>query len=166
VWYVKNNAAAGGLGRSNDPFDTLLEAQTASLANDWIFVYFGSGNTTGQDAGILLKNGQHLIGEHAGLAIPIASGSFNGVAAPTTVNLVAAAPGNRPLLDDTVGPAAGTPDDVSRSWWTARATTDVSPGFTRDAILAEAPPDPTEPGGLFDRVGRLVDQLSRSISVA
>jgi transcription-repair coupling factor (superfamily II helicase) len=60
-------------------------------------------------------------------------------------------------------PAAGTPDDVSRSWWTARATTDVSPGFTRTEILAEAPPDPTEPGGLFERVGRLLDHLSRSL---
>src|SRR5205823_5040624 len=37
VWYVKNNAAAGGLGRSTDPFDTLAEAQTASTPNDTIY---------------------------------------------------------------------------------------------------------------------------------
>ncbi len=82
------------------------------------------------------------------------------------LNRPEAAPEVRPTPGRRLRPAAGTPDDVSRSWWTARAKTDVSPGFTRDAILAEAPPDPTEPGGLFDRVGRLLDHLSRSISVA
>jgi hypothetical protein len=40
---------------------------------------------------------------------------------------------------------------------------DVAPGFTRGEILAEAPPDPSEPGGLFERVGKLLDQLSRSL---
>jgi hypothetical protein len=103
VWYVKNDAVAGGLGRSHDPFDTLAEAQTASLANDYIFVYFGDGTTTGQAAGILLKNGQHLIGEHAGLSvlIPASAVTFNGVSAPVNIPLVTAAPGNRPLLDNT-----------------------------------------------------------------
>ena len=48
------------------------------------------------------------------------------------------------------------------SWWTARATSDVEPGFTREAILAEAPPDPAQPGGLFDRVGAVLDQLSQA----
>jgi putative ubiquitin-RnfH superfamily antitoxin RatB of RatAB toxin-antitoxin module len=105
VWYVKNNAPAGGLGRSQDPFDTLAEAQTASLANDYIFVYFGDGTTAGQASGIALKNGQHLIGEHTGLSIPV---SLNGNGSPT--NLVAAAPGSRPLLDDTV---AGGAEGVS-----------------------------------------------------
>jgi len=97
VWYVKNDAPAGGLGRSFDPFDTLTEAQTASAANDYIFVYFGNGTTTGQAAGIVLKNGQHLIGQHAGLSLNV---NLNGNGAPT--NLVAAAAGSRPLLDDTV----------------------------------------------------------------
>ncbi len=96
VWYVKNNATAGGLGRSNDPFDTLAEAQTASLANDYIFVYFGDGTSTGQAAGIALKGGQHLIGEHAGLSVPI-TGTFNGASNPT-INLVTAVPGNQPLI--------------------------------------------------------------------
>jgi hypothetical protein len=105
VWYVRNNAAAGGLGRSLDPFDTLAEAQTASLANNYIIVYFGNGTATGQAAGIALKSGQHLIGEHAGLSLPL---NLNGNGSPTT--LVAAAPGNRPLLDDT---ATGGAEGVS-----------------------------------------------------
>jgi hypothetical protein len=100
VWYVKNSAPAGGLGRAHDPFDTLAEAQAASLANDYIFVYFGDGTTTGQAGGIALKNGQHLIGEHAGLSIPV---NLNANGSPT--NLVAAAPGSRPLLNDTLADA-------------------------------------------------------------
>lgn len=104
VWYVRNDSAAGGLGRSADPFDTLVEAQTASAANDWIFVHFGNGATTGQNAGIALRAGQHLVGEHAGLSIPV---NLNGNGSPAV--LFAAVPGNRPLLDDTV---AGTPEGV------------------------------------------------------
>jgi Bacterial Ig domain/Concanavalin A-like lectin/glucanases superfamily len=105
VWYVKNDSAAGGLGRSADPFDTLVEAQTASLANDYIFVYFGSGAAGGQSAGIALKNGQHLIGEHAGLSLNV---NLNGNGAPT--NLAAAVAGNRPLINDN---NAAAPEGVS-----------------------------------------------------
>jgi transcription-repair coupling factor (superfamily II helicase) len=54
-------------------------------------------------------------------------------------------------------------DAPSTSWWTARATSEVEPGFTRGEILAETPPDPAEPGGLFERVGRLLEQLSESL---
>jgi VCBS repeat-containing protein len=111
VWYVRNDAASGGLGRSADPFDTLAEAEVASAANDYLFVYLGDGTTSGQDQGIALKSGQHLIGEHAGLSIPV---GLNGGASPTV--LVAAAPGSRPLLDDTL---AGAPDGI--------AATDVVP---------------------------------------
>ena len=60
-------------------------------------------------------------------------------------------------------PAKNLPGGVSSSWWTARARSDVEPGFSRGEILAELPPDPAEPGGLFERLGRLLDQLSRSL---
>ena len=63
AWFVKNDAAAGGLGRSNDPFDTLAAAQTASVAGDYIFVYGGSLTNTGQTAGFTLKANQKLYGE-------------------------------------------------------------------------------------------------------
>lgn len=95
VWYVQNTAAAGGTGRSSDPFDTLAEAQTASVANDWIFVRFGDGTATGQAAGIVLKSGQHLVGEHAGLLV---SANFNGNG--TNQVLFAAVANNRPLIDN------------------------------------------------------------------
>ena len=51
------------------------------------------------------------------------------------------------------------------SWWTTRATSgEVSGGFTRDEILAEVPPDPRAPGGLFERVRHVLDELSRGLT--
>jgi transcription-repair coupling factor (superfamily II helicase) len=58
-------------------------------------------------------------------------------------------------------PEGERPD--SDSWWTARATTGVAPGFTREQMLAEAPPDPAAEGGLFDRVRELFEQLSKGL---
>ncbi len=75
VWYVKNNQAAGGLGRSTDPFDTLGEAQTVSTANDTIYVFLGDGTVASQNAGIVLKNGQRLIGEGVALDVPVSVNS-------------------------------------------------------------------------------------------
>ena len=52
VWYVKNNAVAGGTGRSTDPFDTLVEADTAANATgDITYVYKGDGTRSGSRAG-------------------------------------------------------------------------------------------------------------------
>ena len=62
--------------------DTLVEAQTASVANDTIFVYFGTGTTNGQNAGIVLKNGQSLLGEFEGLSLPV---NLNANGAPTVL---------------------------------------------------------------------------------
>ncbi len=96
VWYVKNNAPAGGLGRSADPFDTLVEAQAASAANDTIYVFQGNGTTIGQNAGITLKSGQRLLGEGVALTVPV---SVNGGANPTILK----AAGSQPLIDNTAG---------------------------------------------------------------
>ncbi|MDP9193280.1 MAG: putative Ig domain-containing protein [Acidobacteriota bacterium] len=69
VWFVRNNAAGGGNGQSHSPFNTLTSAQTASTANDFIFVHLGDGTTLNQNAGILLKNGQKLIGQGVALIV-------------------------------------------------------------------------------------------------
>jgi len=103
VWYVKNNTIAGGLGRSTDPFDTLAEAQTASSANDTIYIYQGDGTTAGQNAGITLKGGQRLIGEGVALTVPVA---VNGGANPTTLRIA----GSQPLIDNTGGFGVSVPD--------------------------------------------------------
>jgi transcription-repair coupling factor (superfamily II helicase) len=66
-----------------------------------------------------------------------------------------------PKLTKAPVPAVERPD--SDSWWTARATTGVAPGFTREQMLAEAPPDPAAAGGLFDRLGELLEQLGKGL---
>ena len=72
VWYVSNqispNNAAGGDGRSTDAFETLALAETASAANDIIFVFNGDSQTTAL-GGITLKNGVKLHGEGVGLTV-------------------------------------------------------------------------------------------------
>jgi len=54
-------------------------------------------------------------------------------------------------------------EDTSASWWTSRATAGaVTPGFSREAILKRAPVDPRAPGGIFERVGGLLADLSKA----
>ncbi|MEP7011303.1 MAG: Ig-like domain-containing protein, partial [Acidobacteriota bacterium] len=105
VWYVKNDQAAGGFGRSFDPFDTLVEAETFSVAGDTIYVYNGNGTTTGQANGIVLKNTQRLIGEGVQLTLAVA---VNGGPNPTLLR----AAGTTPMIDDTDagGNGAGATD--------------------------------------------------------
>jgi hypothetical protein len=48
------------------------------------------------------------------------------------------------------------------SWWTARATTGaVTPGFTKAEILRPPKENPLVEGGLFDRIGGLLEELLR-----
>jgi transcription-repair coupling factor (superfamily II helicase) len=61
------------------------------------------------------------------------------------------------------GSGAGPDEDEDSSWWTARATTQVGPGFTRAEIEARAEPDPSTEGGLFDRLGQLLAELSGAL---
>ncbi len=115
VWYVKNDGAAGN-GTSVSPFNSIVAANLADDGGDgdltddvdanghWIFVHFGDGTSTNMSTGLRLEHQQHLIGEHAGLSIPV---SLNGGPNPTVV--LAPVAGNRPLLDDTV---AGGPEGI------------------------------------------------------
>ena len=106
IWYVKNDATAGGLGRSSDPFDTLVEAQTASAINHTIYVFTGNGTTAGQNAGIALKSGQRLVGEGVALTMPI---SVNGGPNPFTLR----AAGTHPRVDNVnVGGSGVSATDV------------------------------------------------------
>jgi methionine-rich copper-binding protein CopC len=96
VWYVRNNASAGGLGRSTDPFDTLAEADTAANATgDITYVYKGDGTTTGLTGGFSLLANQKLLGEPVNLV----------VGADT---LATGTPANRPSLSGTVALASGS----------------------------------------------------------
>ena len=54
-------------------------------------------------------------------------------------------------------------EDTSASWWTSRATAGaVTPGFSRDVILKPAAVDPRAPGGLFERLSGLLEDLGRT----
>jgi hypothetical protein len=90
VWYVKNSGGAGN-GQSQSPFNTLAASEGAnSAAGDFIFVYNGNNTTSGQNAGITLKNNQQLIGEGVALVV-------------NTVTLVPV--GTKPLISNTAGNA-------------------------------------------------------------
>ena len=52
------------------------------------------------------------------------------------------------------------------SWWTARASAGVSPGFTKEEILAADPLDPAREGGLFERLGDVLAQLSQTLTAS
>jgi VCBS repeat-containing protein len=82
VWYVNPAAVGTQTGRSTEPFLTIGQAQGASAINDYIHVAQGA-----QATGILLKDGQRLIGS----GVPLAVGPYT--LAPATV---------RPTLGSTV----------------------------------------------------------------
>ncbi|MCB0218200.1 MAG: tandem-95 repeat protein, partial [Chrysiogenetes bacterium] len=67
--FVDNSVGGGGDGSMMAPYNTLAAAEAASVANDTIFIYEGTGTSTGLDAGITLKSGQTLVGEGSGLTI-------------------------------------------------------------------------------------------------
>ena len=87
VWYVDNDRAAAGSGRSSSPFDTLAAAASASSAGDTIYVHQGDGTATKQNAGVTLKANQQLLGEAVDLVIG-GNTLFDGAAAqrPTIGN--------------------------------------------------------------------------------
>ena len=110
IWYVDNTAAAGGMGRSSDPFDTLAEAEAADADNDTICIAFGTGTTVGYSTGYLIEdNGIRLLGEFAGCSI---NAGVNGNAGPTVVRTPTA---NRPFIDSPVGASAITLDGAAQA---------------------------------------------------
>jgi hypothetical protein len=148
VWYVNNNDASGDGGTSDKPFDTLAQADTATPAGDAIFVFKGTGTTTGYDAGVDLAQNQKLIGEAADLTIgsdtlktgdasrrPILTDTANDVVVLDDANEVRgldidpAGVGNGGIAGGT-GDASGTIDDVHI---TDTATLGTGPGLELDS---------------------------------
>lgn len=62
VLHVDNTSAPAGLGTFESRFDELADAEAASAANDIIFVHRGDGTARNQDTGIVLQDGQQLLG--------------------------------------------------------------------------------------------------------
>jgi VCBS repeat-containing protein len=101
VWYVENNDdVADGTptrdGTSSFPFNTLAAAGTASLANHIIYVDNGDGTASNQNAGIVLKNNQKLIGNGVPLVVNVST------------NLIAA--GAQPQIGNTGGFGVSAPN--------------------------------------------------------
>ncbi|MDP1850498.1 MAG: Ig-like domain-containing protein [Solirubrobacteraceae bacterium] len=77
VWYVRNNQAAGGDGTSDTPFDTLLEAESASQTGDTVYVFDGNNTTTNLNTGYVMEASERLIGESRPLSLdPDGGGSL------------------------------------------------------------------------------------------
>ena len=77
VFHVDNTADPNFEdGRAQTPFTTLLAAQNASGPDDIIFVREGDGTTNGMNAGIVLQDGQLLLGDGVQHLIPIQNGQL------------------------------------------------------------------------------------------
>ncbi len=77
IFHVDNLAdAAFGNGTVETPFATLLEAQAASGPDDIIFVREGDGTTRNYANGIVLNDGQMLLGDGVRHLIPIQNGQI------------------------------------------------------------------------------------------
>jgi len=96
--YFVNNLKSGD-GSFDNAFASLKEAQNASDENDIIFVYAGDGSSTGYNQGIVLQNGQSLLGEYNGLGL---------------FGIQFIAPGARPLLTNTASDSIITMANDSR----------------------------------------------------
>jgi len=107
VWYVDNTSNGGtvntGAGTSTDPFSTLSDgsgntdpddAEDTTIAGDVVYVFQGDGSTTNQNAGYLMNDGEHLLGEGVDLVVEI-----DGT--PTT--LFSGNPANRPAIGNGAG---------------------------------------------------------------
>ena len=95
VVYVENDAAAGGDGRSNAPFDTLAEADAAAgAAGDTIYVFAGDGSATNLGGGVSLLDRQRLLGASNDLVVD-GDTLFTGT------------PAGRPAIAGSVSLAAG-----------------------------------------------------------
>jgi parallel beta-helix repeat protein len=93
VWFVNNLSHSAGTYES--PFSTLAAAESASQANDLIYVYPGDLTSTGLSSGITVKNGQQLLGATINQVLMTTAGP---------IMLPAQAPGsNAPLLSNGAG---------------------------------------------------------------
>jgi len=80
---------------------------------------------------------------------------------PSSVRLDLEPPVLSPGTTERPASPTGARPGQSVSWWTARARAgEVAPGFSKEAILREAPGDPRAPGGLFERLGGLLEELA------
>jgi hypothetical protein len=125
VWYVRNNASAGGDGSSATPFDSLSQADAAATAaGAYLYVYQGDGTTSGLTGGVTLLANQRLVGAAEDLTVagatlengadadrPAISGSVT-LGAGNTVEGLAITVSGANAIDGGASDASGTLDDL------------------------------------------------------
>jgi hypothetical protein len=102
VWFVDNTACSPfpcGAGTQAQPFGSLAQAETSSLAGDVIRLREGSGTTAGYDQGIALKDRQQLIGGGVDLVL---GGQLVESADPGPPQLVSGGSGISVALDNVI----------------------------------------------------------------
>jgi VCBS repeat-containing protein len=105
VWYVNNTSVLGD-GRSTTPFGSLVNAQAASVANDYIYVDFGNGTNLNYSSTIVLQDGQRLIGE--GVALVVGPYTLAPAGSRPTIGSVVLGNGNTAAGFNTTGGITGS----------------------------------------------------------
>ena len=93
IVFVDNLASSGGSGTAESPFSTLAAAESASASGEMIYVYGGTSNTVGMNAGITLQDRQWLQGSSRPFAVVTAYG----------LAIVPAQTSNTPAITNTTG---------------------------------------------------------------
>lgn len=93
IIYVNNTAAPGGDGSFQRPLNTLAAAPALAGVNGFIALEPGNGTTAGQNAGIMLLNGQHLLGTGVPNPIVAQQGIFTLPAIGTGTPVITNSPG-------------------------------------------------------------------------
>ncbi len=172
VWVVDNEAAGGGDGSVEHPFNTLAAAQAAAGAHDIVYVRAGDGSSTGMNAGVTLgQTGQRLIGSGVALDFDAntmqVSGIPGGVASGAVIRAATAAP----LITNAGGNGVSiTADDVEVAGFTVNGAADngiyarnadgvtirdvTASGSTNDGIKIEAD------GAAVDLTGVVIEGVS------
>lgn len=132
VIHVDNTSGGGGDGSVENPYNTLASAQAATAANSIVYVHYGDGTTTGQNAGITLdKRGVQLIGSGVDLVYSNGAITASSNASPSSGSVIAKAT-TAPVITNTAGSGVSIlADDV-----VVRGIT--VDGATASGILVEA----------------------------
>ncbi len=102
ILHVDNTVNAGGNGSVENPFSTLVEAETVQQAYDIIYVRGGNGTSAGMNTGInLYQRGVQLIGQAAPFYYD--QGMFTTQSGRGPASTLIAAAGARPVLSNTAG---------------------------------------------------------------
>lgn len=101
IWFINDDAPAGGTGTLAKPFNTLNAFQlinngAGNNAKDGQFIFIYSGN---YDGGITVRNNQKVFGQGASSSLL----TLTGLSAPSGSNLLPATGGTRPMLTNSSG---------------------------------------------------------------